>query len=157
MAYNKKLFVACSHLFCCASPETYQAYKNVDRPLKVGVWTTCAINFNWGAMEPHKDKDDYRHGFCYVLPFERDDLYFPKLNITIKMRSGIVVAFKLAELLHEVLSFLPPNREFDSFRDLSNNSLDRTIPLFYATITYLQILYDCPLPPLFLALSLLWG
>jgi hypothetical protein len=108
MAHNKKLFAACGHLFRCASPETYQAYENVDGPLKVGVWTTCAINFNWGAMEPHKDKDDYRHGFCYVVPFgkfEGGDLYFPELNITIKMRSGMVVAFKPAELLHEVLSY----------------------------------------------------
>jgi hypothetical protein len=108
LAHNSQLFKACSYLFRCASQETYEAYDEIDGPLKVGVWTTCAINFNWGAMKAHKDKDDYRHGFCFIIPFGRfqgGDLHFPELNITIKMKPGMVVAFKSAELLHKVLPY----------------------------------------------------
>jgi hypothetical protein len=41
----------------------------VEALVKLGVWTTCAINFNWGAMKAYKDVGDYRHGFCFVVPF----------------------------------------------------------------------------------------
>jgi hypothetical protein len=76
--------------------------------LKLGVWTTCSINFNWGEIHPHKDQGDYKHGFCFAIPygeFTGGALYFPDLKITINMKPGMVVAFKSEELLHEVLKY----------------------------------------------------
>jgi len=62
-------------------------------------------------MKIHKDDDDYRHGFCFVVPFGKwkeggGDLYFPDLGITVVMKPGMVVAFKSAELLHGVTPYV---------------------------------------------------
>jgi hypothetical protein len=37
--------------------------------------------------------------------FEGEELFFPEINVKILLRPGLVVAFKSAELLHQVLSY----------------------------------------------------
>jgi hypothetical protein len=90
---NKKLFGVCGYLLKCTSKELYNHYDKVEAPLKVDVWTTCAINFNFGSMKSHLDKDDYRAGFCWVIPFGNftgGELYFKDINVTIQMQPGMV-------------------------------------------------------------------
>jgi hypothetical protein len=105
---NQRLFSNCSYLFKCLCKETYEQYKKVEAPLKLEVWTACAINFNWGAMKSHIDEHDYHHGFCFVIPFgdfTGGKVYFEGLNITVSMCSGMVVAFKSYELKHQVMPY----------------------------------------------------
>jgi hypothetical protein len=93
-------------LLKCTSEDLYNHYDQIEAPLKVGVWTTCAINFNFGPMKSHLDKDDYKTGFCWVIPFGNftgGELFFKDI---IKMRPGMVVAFKSALLYHEVLEVM---------------------------------------------------
>jgi len=106
---NNALFAKCGTLFYQFSKPLYLKYSSLKAPLKLAdIWTTCAINFNWGAMNCHKDKHDYRHGLCFVVPFgdfTGGELYFPTLNIMIKMYPGIVVAFRSFEFKHTVLAY----------------------------------------------------
>lgn len=59
-------------------------------------------------MKPHKDKKDFRHGLCWIVPFGQfkgGELFFRELGITVHMRPGVVLAFKSYELMHEVNAY----------------------------------------------------
>jgi hypothetical protein len=49
---NQPLWRACGRLFREMNFIIYRRYSEIQAPLKLGVWTTCSINFNW---HPHKD------------------------------------------------------------------------------------------------------
>jgi len=89
IAENELLWKALNHLFKQSFPDLWKKYDEVVAPLKIGAWTTCAINFRIDSMITHTDPADFREGFCFVIAFgdfTGGDLYFPDLNITIPMK-----------------------------------------------------------------------
>jgi hypothetical protein len=108
MQRNAKFWSAASNLFYNLNRNIYETYDEVEAPLKLGVWTTCTINFDFGPIKAHFDNNDYQAGYCFVVPFGNftgGDLVFTGINITIKMQPGMVVAFKSYELEHAVTAY----------------------------------------------------
>jgi hypothetical protein len=52
---NQPLWRACGRLFREMNFIIYRRYSEIQAPLKLVVWTTCSITFNW---HPHKDQGD---------------------------------------------------------------------------------------------------
>jgi len=105
---NQKLFKSVSAVFKRTWPKLYAHYHRIsaEAPLKVGAWSTVAINS--AARLVHTDTKDYKDGYCWVVPFgdfEGGELYFPDLNITIKMAPQMLVAFQSFNLKHGVNPF----------------------------------------------------
>jgi len=103
---NRRLFRSVSWTFEKTWPDLHQHYTSVPAPLKVGAWSTVTLNADVGQKDPHFDWKDYRDGYCWVVPFgdfrRGGELHFPGLNVTIKMRPGMLVAFRSYDLEHEV-------------------------------------------------------
>ena len=89
---NEPLFDTIAALVHSVAPETYARYKEIADsrlPIKLGgIFGCCAINFDNGAMDVHRDRDDYTDGFCCVVNYGNfreggGVLYFPDLNIRV--------------------------------------------------------------------------
>ena len=71
-------------------------------PRSFGVFPMIAINFNAISGYHWDDKDD-PNSLCFLIAlgeFEGGELYFPQLNIIVKLRPGQIVAFPSRLLLH---------------------------------------------------------
>jgi len=102
---NQALFRSCAWVFKKTWPDLHEEYTSViaNVPLTIGAWSTVALNCNCGAKTVHRDTKDFRDGYCWVIPFgnfEGGELFFPDLNITIKMAPEMLVAFQSFELDH---------------------------------------------------------
>lgn len=106
---NRDLFTTLASHFKAAFPTLYESYISVgDLPIRLGAWSTCAINFNYGCIKSHKDKHDYRKGLCWVVTcgnYKGGQLHFKDLNLTIEIQPGDIIAFRSYELEHEVLEY----------------------------------------------------
>jgi len=106
---NTPLFGTLAYHFWRSFRDLYDVYTAVEVPIRLGAWSTVAINFNWGIIAPHKDTHDYRNGLCWVVVFGNftgGQIHFPELNITVHVQPGDLIAFKSYELLHQVLPYV---------------------------------------------------
>lgn len=104
---NTPLFNSLGYMFKKSFKTLHSTYMSCEAPMRLGAWSTCAINFNY-ASKGHYDDDDYQNGLCWVVvfgDFEGGELYFRDLNITIAIRPGDVIAFRSFELFHEVREY----------------------------------------------------
>jgi len=107
---NTPLFKSFGNMFERSFKSLYNSYMGVgDLPIRLGAWSTCAINFNFGPLKKHFDKNDYRKGLCWDTTFGKytgGELHFTQLNITIGIQPGDIIAFRSWELEHEVLPYV---------------------------------------------------
>jgi len=105
---NMPLFDTMAFHFKQSFPELHKTYTDIEVPIRLGAWSTVAINFNYGRIGKHKDEHDYRNGLCWITTcgnYEGGELHFPGLNITIEIQPGDIIAFKSYLLEHEVLKY----------------------------------------------------
>jgi hypothetical protein len=130
MRSNQLLFSCIATLLKSEFPHLYSAYQRI--PIKYrpfgSCWSFAVINVSC-ISSLHIDKDDWRNGFCCVLPFaskpwKGGELQFPDLNLTINMQAGDVVFFQSQLLQHGNCELLDGNRNslvLVSHNDLFNN------------------------------------
>jgi hypothetical protein len=104
---NKELIDLLCRIFKTRFPQMYSFYCSlVDKyEVKIGAWATVAINFDFGSIKTHTDKNDMMDGYCWVVPFgsyEHGRLVFPKMNISVNARPGDITTFLSYQLEHRV-------------------------------------------------------
>ena len=106
---NSELFDLMASIFITHFPTMHEFYSSITDKyeLKIGVWATVAINFDYGEILTHRDANNLEDGYCWVLPFGiwedgGGDLHFPEKKVTVMSKPGDITAFSSSQLWHEV-------------------------------------------------------
>jgi hypothetical protein len=108
---NYPLFQKVEQIFKETFPQLHQQYKRIaDEQITtvIACWCSLAVNIDFPATV-HTDTKDYRHGYCWVLPFgtwtEGGDLRCEKINVEVKLRPGDLVCFQSSKIPHWVTNY----------------------------------------------------
>jgi len=105
IATNGPLFDHLAGLLTKFYPHLREEYELLPQSQRLfNLWSLVAINLNTPSY-PHVDKNDYRGGFCVVVPVgdweQGGELHFSGLNATMVARPKDIVVFEAHNLKHE--------------------------------------------------------
>lgn len=109
--FNGGLIGLLDELFKKSFPALHKEYYNAIADIETetfGAWANITVNHNF-ACKPHRDKKDFYHGLCWVIPFGSwtgGNICFKEIDVEVKLNSSDVICFASAKLTHWVQSYI---------------------------------------------------